>query len=338
MSKDIGFNAVAFADAVRREVATMPGAKPERMQTMMLCPFHSERTPSGKINHDPASPYLGRYFCWGCSARFSWKDFSSKVGLAPLNGKEFHSENVPHFMTEFYQEELLGVKAKEVVDKKEDRERPFTAENFEEIVGDKWRGFGFDFLSKIDNIRFRKRFRKLEEGGWEDFWCVRLPVVVNGIERGHSDALLEKPEKGSSYLNMKGDWTHSYGLFPFDYAVRLMRRKNIHTMVLVEGQRDALRLLRTGIPAVAIMGTKSWSVMKIRLLELAGVNRIILCMDGDGPGEEASELLEPTLTEGFDLHVVKLWVVAKKLNRKKIDPGNMPVRELRQLKNLALKV
>ena len=91
------------------------------------------------------------------------------------------------------------------------------------------------------------------------------------------------------------------------------------------------------IPALAITGTNSWSRFKIRLLELAGVKRVILCMDGDVAGELATESMIPTLENGFRLHVIRLWVIAKKMDKKKIDPGDMPTGLVRRLKKLVYK-
>jgi 5S rRNA maturation endonuclease (ribonuclease M5) len=162
---------------------------------------------------------------------------------------------------------------------------------------------------------------------------------VNGKEYGHTDALFDKPAKGkgTSYLNKKGAWSKTHALFPFDQAIRLMNELGIKTIVLVEGPRDALRLIRAGIPAIAIFGTKSWSLMKVRLLQLAGVERIVLCMDGDPSGQDATDHILPTIEDGFEVKVIKLWVVAKKLKRDKIDPGNMPTGVLRRLEKMVLR-
>ncbi len=334
---DLGFNSVAFADAVRREASRLSGAKVEHKRVIVLCPFHGEKTASAHINIDPASKYLGRLYCFGCKAKKSWAEVAETLGLDQLSGKEFHSEDAPQFFETFYAQNLLGAseEKEEIESDPSLKELEFNAENAK-LIGlkdNEWRDFSIEFLSRIDNIRFRKRHFKTD-AGWESGWFVRLPVVVNGKERGHSDARLFYDADKPSYLNKKGAWSRAYGLFPFDNAVRLMTRRGLRTMVLVEGQRDALRLLRAGVPAVAILGVSSWSLAKIRLLELAGVDRIVLMMDGDRAGKAASQTIEPQLKEGFNLHVIRLWVLAKKLKIKKLDPGNMPNGILRQLKKL----
>jgi 5S rRNA maturation endonuclease (ribonuclease M5) len=337
----LGFDKVAFAQAIERELGKLPSTKKERTHTWVSCPFRAERTPSGKVNHDPTSPYLGRYFCFGCGAKASWQEFAEKVNLSPLNGEEFHTDKAPQFFAEFYQRTLLAQDDEPVEYTSFDddvKELPVTDENAERLglKGNEWRDFSLDFLRKIlPTIRFRRRLLKVGED-FESTWFIRLPTVVNGIERGYSDAYLYKPKEKStpSYRNKKGSWTKTFGLFPFDSAISLMARRDIKTMVLVEGQRDALRLIRYGIPAVAILGTNSWSELKIRLLELAGVERIILCMDGDIAGRDATKTLKPTLKEGFHLHVIRLWVEAEKLGLKKIDPGDMSITLIKRLKKL----
>lgn len=336
---DIGFNAAAFATEVQREVSRLPGATIKNGATYFLCPYHSEKTPSAKVTHDAASPYLGRFFCWGCKKTASWQEFAEVAHLSPLNGKEFYGETAPSFASSFYEEHLLGQADEDAGEEEIDddvMELPFNERNAAKLglKDNEWRGFPIEFLADLDNIRFRKRWNKART---RSRWYLRLPVVVNGVERGYADAQLFKPDEGPSYLNKKGAWSKKFALFPFDYTMRLMQETKLRTLVLVEGQRDALRLLRYGIPALAITGTNSWSRFKIRLLELAGVKRVILCMDGDVAGELATESMIPTLENGFRLHVIRLWVIAKKMDKKKIDPGDMPTGLVRRLKKLVYK-
>ncbi len=127
-----------------------------------------------------------------------------------------------------------------------------------------------------------------------------------------------------TYMNAKGLWSLNKGLFPFDYSVKVMLEKNVSTVVLVEGPRDALRLLKAGIPAMSILGTHSWSDSKRRLLERAGVTKIVLLFDGDEAGEAATELIYPTLIDRFEVVVIPLWVWAEKQGLDKEDPCSMP--------------
>src|SRR5690606_7832235 len=100
--------------------------------------------------------------------------------------------------------------------------------------------------------------KQYEDGSWSAkmLW---LPVKVNNQTKGYIKARLKKQEGMTSYINAPGKWSLTYGLFPYDYAVDVMAQLDLSTMALVEGPRDALRLLSEGIPACAMLGTQSWS-------------------------------------------------------------------------------
>jgi hypothetical protein len=123
------------------------------------------------------------------------------------------------------------------------------------------------------------------------------------------------------------------------------------SVVLVEGPRDALRLLSYGIPCMAILGTHSWSDKKSGLLEAAGVDRIITCFDGDEAGKIATNLIvygktvnkavRPNFTpleNLFTVKAVKLWnlPIPKDFAEGKFDPGNLPDSYLQKLKKLVM--
>jgi DNA primase len=129
-------------------------------------------------------------------------------------------------------------------------------------------------------------------------------------------------------------WSLTHGLFPFDTAVKLMQDKGLTTMVLVEGPRDALRLIQMGIPACSILGTHSWSDNKRRLLEFAGVTRLITMFDGDEAGYKAHLLVRENVQKTFDYSAVKLWKypIPEGHPEDKLDPGNCPKPMLVRLK------
>lgn len=72
-------------------------------------------------------------------------------------------------------------------------------------------------------------------------------------------------------------------------------------LVLVEGYFAVFRLHQAGIPAVALMGT-SISPEQIELLKRAGVERVIVLLDGDAPGRLAAATVVPTLARSFFVH------------------------------------
>jgi len=204
-----------------------------------------------------------------------------------------------------------------------------------------WRTFDTRFLRKI-GIQMM-----LTE------WNTRMlymPVLINGEERGYIKARLKKDPTGErpSYINSKGPWSKTHGLFPFDFSIKMMEELKSSTIVLVEGPRDALRLLSLGIPALSILGTNTWSQRKAQLLELYGVEQVLLMMDGDEAGILASERIGPDISEVIPTKLIKLWSMPnspyhrylklKTKEEKKAfkgnlwDPGNCPEEILLKIK------
>lgn len=306
----------------KREIEKIPGRKLwSSNRVFLLCPWHTEQVPSGTISLDTAHPqWLGSFKCWGkCNKTASWNEFAEKTGLKKLSGKNKLPKTVPSI-------DLEGIRATLLPSKEED---DTTRDDFDffDLQEDKWRGFNKGFLTKVG-----ARLIYHDKSGRFYVW---FPVIVNDKEVGYFRAQMKKAPDGEypSYLNKKGNWVKKYGLFPFDYSIQMMRRKGLHTLVLVEGPRDALRLLRGGIPAVAIMGTNSWTTAKRRLIEMAGVNRIILMLDGDSAGRKATMEIYPELKMHLNTKVIRLWRIAKKLGKDKVDPCSAPTETIRLVKN-----
>lgn len=312
------------------------GISPQRENpsfTFILCPWHSERTPSGRVNHNPSKGAIGRFKCYGCGKTAGWNELASVLGLERLAKFGFPKDgSVPitpenRFLTELFQEK------KDSASQDGMQFFPFEDPIAKRLgVSRRWRGFDTDFLSSIGcKIAFVEDSRR---------YYVWLPVNVNGKLCGHILASLKKPTDKSipSYLNASGVWSLKKGLFPFDSAISLMKAKKLKTVIVVEGPRDALRLIRLGFPAVSMLGTHSWTDTKSRQFELAGVETLIPMMDGDKAGKTATRFLRTGKREGsdeqsirplgefFKLRVVRLWnlEVPEDFPEDKYDPGNMP--------------
>jgi hypothetical protein len=179
---------------------------------------------------------------------------------------------------------------------------------------------------------------------------IYMPVNVKGTEKGFIRARLKKVKDKPSYLNKAGKWSENFGLFPYDYSVKLMQDLGLDTLVLVEGPRDALRLLSEDIPAIAILGTQSWSKRKGITLELSGARCVIICGDGDCAGIAANEMIQEKLTGLVNTEIFDLcgkdspyWpfrneesptTSAKAKGVDLWDPASMPKTKVRQLRRL----
>ena len=289
--------------------------------TLVLCPFHAEKTPSFRIFHSPTtvSP-SGK--CYGCGVKAFWNDLAPLLGLQPFSYQKPKEE--------FVNLQVLGL-AIEPERRKEEIRLTALPRN------KKWRGISTNLL--ID-LGAKKCQVNHPEHGWLKP-AVYLPVLMRGKLRGYIKARIKKHEELPSYVNSHGQWSKTHGLFPYDYAVKLMEELGSTTLVLVEGPRDALRLLAAGIPAICILGTQSWTDTKTRMLELSGCERVILLFDGDCAGIEATEKVGGFLRSMFKIITIRLWNIkgspylqvkdkkepSKYAKRKGIslwDPGSMP--------------
>lgn len=280
---------------VLEQLNTYAGEKKElNGSTLVLCPFHAERTPSGRIFHNETSRSPGSFKCYGCGTKAKWDDLAPKLGLKPFTGQKPADEFINlSLITPKVKEELDDL----VMDKMEFSDLP---------EGKCWRGIKTSLLTSIGAKKCQVDHP--EHGLLKT--KVYLPVFINRKLRGYIKARLTKHTEYPSYINAKGRWSKTHGLFPFDYSISYAKRLGIRTVVLVEGPRDALRLLQAGIPAICILGTQSWSATKSKLLELAGITRIVLMMDGDDAGIQATAMLEESLKTMFQITTLKLWDMA----------------------------
>lgn len=329
---------LAFAETIRQEIAKLPYARTGLKASYIRCPFHKEKTPSGHLKHDPTEPNrLGHYFCFGCKKSATWNEVAAALGLQQFGNDAFKTDKVPNLDPSYYDEILLKKGSSEGGSGRDNPDLIFLdLENDAKRAGisnGKWRGFPLEFLSSLKATLCFSLMR-------ESFF-VYLPIYVNEKERGYILARIAKHATLPSYLNQPtGDWALRYGMFPFDSTIEMMNRKNLRTVVIVEGPRDALRLLKAGIPAISILGTNSWSRHKMRLLEFAGVERLILALDGDTAGKIATYgtndrkgILEQSKEHFSDVRNMKLWIHAKKLGMEKLDPCTLPRPLLKRLKN-----
>lgn len=317
-------------DHVMRELEHYSGRKKKvnASSTFILCPFHSESTPSGRVFHSSSSNSPGFFKCYGCGHTVPWNELAPMIGLKPYTWTK---------PTQQFARALPSREEEEVARKLKLRHRPVPP-------GKIWRQIKTDTLIKIGATR-------VTIPGTNAPTMLFFPVMVKGKQRGYIRARMRKSLTGDpSYLNAKGGWSKDFGLFLYDQAVELMTKTGGDTIVLVEGPRDALRLYELGIPVIAILGTTSWSQRKSRIVEMTGVRRLILAFDGDDAGKKAHEFITPQLeglveTTKFDLcgKDSPYWQfrnedepskAAKKAGVNLWDPGNMPMNKVRQLKKL----
>jgi len=286
-------------DFVLGQLSQYAGKKIESNgRVMVICPFHSENTPSGAINTGPQ--YAPGYFtCFACGHKASWNEVAPKLSLLPYGKIKPSEQSSMDLLMERMEDDMMA----------EQRYKPFQGKRWAVPKNKKWRQIPTNLMIELDAQMCRRKF----DNGWDTEKMLYLPVMVNGEQEGYFLARLRKSDDPNvpSYLLAKKTtsrgWSRTHGLWPFDHSIKMMRELEVSSIVLVEGQRDALRLIMNGIPAMCIFGTQSWSDSKAQLLETAGVEQIILFFDGDGAGIGATKKIRPQLTKWFDTRVYKLW-------------------------------
>lgn len=290
---------------VQDELNNIPG--PKRMmdgKVMICCPYHNDSSPSATVSLDVMERRVpvGWFGCFGCGKNVSWNDLATALNLKKFGKKEnLSSEDFsdPSTMKDSFLGTALGEHEDEEV-KDTDRFPDLKKYKFKDFPFEEWRSVQVSLLEKVG-----ARLMKHKEFGTH---YVFLPVMVKKTLRGYVRARLEKPTDGKpSYLNAKGGWSRKWGLLYFDYAVRLMKRKGLKTMVLCEGPRDSLRFLKRGIPAVSVLGALNWGADKRGLLEDAGVEKLILAFDGDKAGWKACRKIYLDAKKFFNTKYLALW-------------------------------
>ncbi len=312
-------------DLIKSEVETLKIRKTITSGSIFIqCPYHEDNTPSGGINIDATKTVpIGWFSCFGCNKSVPWNTLAKTLGLRQLKSRSQTSVRDSDYIDPSkLRNQLLG----EEEDCTEEEEQKKIKQDIESLdlfdfppEVSKWRGFSTKFLARLG-----ARYAYQDSSGEFLIW---IPCMVNGQQVGYVKAFLEKVPGRPSYKNSPGKWSRRSGLLFLDNSVKMMEDQGHKTVVLTEGPRDALRCIRHKIPAVSILGTKSWSEDKRMCLENAGVENVILFMDGDDAGRAATKLIIKTLKGCLGYKYINMWKYEKGW-----DPGNCPERFLNLVK------
>jgi len=305
------------ARIIRQEIQKIPGRhKVLRGNVMMIkCVFHSDATPSLMLNVENGERYpIGYFYCLGCGEKGNWNKFAAKLGLKTIDEKlDTKVDKAMQHKFEDIRSELLpsahstGVKFESLTHSmKIGLTMP---------VQESWRKIKRSLLLKLGTV---VGFDAVEEDE-----ALVLPVTVNEVIVGAVKARMRKEKGRLSYVTSPGHWVRDVGLFPFDFAVAMAIKKKM-ALVIVEGPRDALRLLQEGIPAVAILGSQNWSKHKRDIVLESGVKGVILAMDSDKAGTVARKKINSQLKQLIWTRVLNLSDIAEELGKKKVDPMTLP--------------
>lgn len=291
-----------------------------------ICPFHDDHNPSMSVNEEK-----GIFTCFVCHKTgnvFSFvQDFENvsfieavkivaeKIGITLSEGIKTVSKYDKHYEAmnlaiKYYQNNLRSKDGSDA--RKYLQNRNITDEIIDE--------FDIGFSSNVDvlsNLLTSKGFDEnilLETGlvnqgaKLYDVFKNRITFPIHnssGKPVGIS-ARIYKQSDEAKYVNTKETIIFKKGEILFNYHRAINEAKKLKTLIIVEGQMDAIRLYASGIKnVVATMGT-ALTKEHIKLLKKLNV-KIVLCMDNDSAGEIATLKNGESLSEaGLTTNVLRI--------------------------------
>lgn len=295
----------------------------------VLCPFHDENTPSCSVNLDRGAKVpVGTFYCYGCGEKGTWNKFATKTSLKQLKDYQHFNGDTGDTASKMKdrRSEVTGVQNLTI-------ERLFNEVGNEVIPWPKevpWRNYSGKLIRRIGGYCFNDKYR--------DELMLVFPVYINNRYRGGVRAFMDKQENGLSYLTLKGNWVASYGLLGYDYV---MDRDlwGCKSLVLVEGPRDWLRLIKNKIPSCAMLGALLMDDKKMALLVSMGIKTLYVLPDNDHAGSSMAKRVKK-FADAAGLRCKHLKLPREKDDKGKLiklDPDNAPQSIINEIKKIAYK-
>lgn len=271
---------------------------------MVCCPFHSESNPScGIYLGKGMSLPFGAWHCFGCNEKGLWNKLAEKLKLPKI--KEWSTYET-------------GVSAVEIEDEHITLSKMLTNMRVDHSVWPtdmEWRGFDGQLVRDVGGLIVNDRV--LNSLG------VFFPVYIGRELKGGVKAAYKKQDKMLSYVTTKGSWVGKYGLFGYN-LVKKMKRDYV---VLVEGPRDALRLLQNDIPALAILGANNFNSQKA-LMVSSLYPEVVYCLpDNDDAGKKMKKVVKAEMSKLCTTESIRLPEDVK-------DPEELKKRDIKLLKSI----
>jgi len=279
------------------------GGQPKGDHFLILCPFHDDSKPSLRVNvGDEVLP--GVYHCFSCGSSGSWNRLADALKLVPYEKEKLSEIKEKDNIFRLMSKTLLTMK-----DKLE--ETPDTLRGIEDIpVGFTWRGYDKSFLDFFKAKLWWDRARDLN--------YLYFPLTMNSQYVGYTLCNLDRDRSNIKYL-LFTDAKKTFFLYDFI--------PSMCPIVLVEGHTDALRLFRSGIPALALFGVENWGTLKKSFLMAKVPKKVWIMMDGDEAGYRAAQKIFMDLRGGCDVDLIPLPIQTPKM-----DPDSIPQEWIEEIK------
>lgn len=296
-----------------------------------VCPFHDDHSPSMSISESKQI-----YKCFSCNAAgnvFTFvqnyenvsfmeavKIVSEKIGYhlngtitIPVNNKYAKEHEIMNLAEMFYQNNLNtsnGINAKNYLIKRGINE---------DIIKEFGIGLSPDSNDTLANLLIKKGYEvtlldnlgliNVSNNKCYDVFSRRISFPLHdqdGNVMGFSCRIYRGETDTAKYINTKETYLYKKGNTLFNYFRAKQAAKKEKTLVIVEGQLDAIRVYSNGIKnVIALMGT-ALTKEQIELIKKLRV-KVILCLDADDAGKKATivngELL---VNAGIIVQVIRL--------------------------------
>ena len=258
---------------------------------------------------------IGSFSCWSCKEHGGWNKLASKLGLATW-GKEESEQSAerPRDLFAQHSRELqqMSEQLEQAAYRKPVTEGPWQG-GWRELTGPFLRLHGAEVLWDKKDEAYR----------------IYLPLIdLTGRVVGHIAA---RPD--NSPIEDRRKYINSFNFPAQKYWYCLNYEKAPKAVCVVEGPYDTLRFRSRGIPAIGALGVNQISDEKIMQVIAQGCRRVVLAMDADRAGREATlrfaEEFRKWSLEVIDLNLAQY----RQTPDEKIDPGNCPEQAIRDLKN-----
>ena len=240
-----------------------------------------------------------------CGASGSWNKLADSLNLVPYEREKLSEIKEKDNIFRLMSKTLLTMK-----DKLE--ETPDTLQGTEDIPpGYTWRNYDKAFLDHFKAKLWWDRNRDLN--------YLYFPLTMNSQYVGYTLCNLNRDRSSIKYL-LFTDAKKTF--FLYDYIPSQC------PIVLVEGHTDALRLFRSGIPALALFGVENWGALKKSFLMAKMPKKVWIMMDGDEPGHRAAQKIFMDLRGGCDVDLITLPI-----QNPKMDPDSIPQEWVEEIKS-----
>ncbi len=290
----------------------------EGRETLSSCPFCQDPKHFSYSSEEPV------YRCWKCQASGDW----IKYLIDTRQAADFREALI--LLAETAGVELPGYdqEAYEAYRKKADlleAAQRFFVQELKEMVNSEpvWdylsqRGYSLDEIEGMGLGAYvsRDRMREILHRRYTEQEIREAGLYTRGLGETHSLTMLWRDAAGRAIgivgralqPDIKPKYLYSAGMSKDQGLIGFSRARGSQRVILTEGVLDALLLNTKGLetPTVATGGT-SLSKAQIQMLEASGCQELLLALDSDAPGQDATErILLQLRSSGLRAYVVSL--------------------------------